>query len=58
MDAGPWADWDQFRSWWRDNVRDLNRLAVTDPDEWERVTVQIQKFYETVPWTRPQETTK
>lgn len=57
MDAGPWADWDQFRSWWRDNVRDLNRLAVTDPDEWERVTVQIQKFYETVPWAPPQETT-
>lgn len=57
MQAGPWSDWDAFRSWWLANVRDLNLLAVTDPREWERVTVQIQKFYDTVPWSPPKETT-
>ena len=51
MDAGPWADWDRFRAWWLDHVIALNRLAVTDPAEWERVTVAIEKFYETTPWT-------
>lgn len=57
MDVGPWADWDRFRAWWLDHVIALNRLAVTDPAEWERVTVRIQHFYDTVPWTPPKETT-
>jgi hypothetical protein len=51
--AGPWRNWDEFRAWWDANVIALNRLAVTDPDAWERVTIQIEAFYQLVPWTPP-----
>lgn len=53
MIAGPWPDWSAFRRWWLENVRELNRLSVTDPEEWERVTTEIEAFYETTPWTKP-----
>ena len=56
MIAGPWPNWDAFRSWWAANVIELNRLSVTDPEEWERVTQKIEKFQETVPWTPEKET--
>lgn len=55
MKAGPWKDWDDHRRWWAENVIDLNRLSVTDPDEWERVTLQIEAFLRLVPWTPPKE---
>jgi hypothetical protein len=51
--AGPWRNWDEFRAWWMANVRDLNRLAVTDPAQWELVTIQIEAFYALVKWTPP-----
>jgi hypothetical protein len=44
MTAGPWKDRDDFEAWWKLNVRALNRLAVSDPEEWERVTRKIELF--------------
>jgi len=51
--AGPWRNWDEFRAWWRENVIALNRLSVTDPDLWERITIQIEAFQQLVKWTPP-----
>lgn len=45
MKAGPWKDRDEFEEWWRKNVVAFNRLAVTDPEAWERVTQAIEKFH-------------
>ena len=28
--------------WWREHVVELNRLSVTDPQEWERLTIRIE----------------
>lgn len=44
MIAGPWATRAEFDTWWRANVIAFNRLAVTDPDEWERVAAEIEEF--------------
>ncbi len=44
MIAGPWADRAAFESWWRANVVAFNRLAVKDPEEWERVTKAVEAF--------------
>lgn len=44
MIAGPWKDRAEFETWWAANVIALNRLAVTDRDEWERVCRLIEKF--------------
>lgn len=56
MKAGPWKDWDEHRAWWRANVLELNRMSVTDPDQWERITIQIEAFLQLVPWTPEKET--
>ena len=45
MIAGPWKDREEFEAWWRKNVVAFNRLAVTDPEAWERVTQAIEKFH-------------
>lgn len=44
MIAGPWKDRKAFNRWWAANVIEFNRLAVTDPREWERVAQAIEKF--------------
>lgn len=43
--AGPWQNRAEFEAWWRQNVIAHNRLAVTDPAEWERITQAIEKFH-------------
>ena len=42
--AGPWKDRAEFNAWWMRNSMAHNRLAVTDPAEWERITQAIEKF--------------
>jgi hypothetical protein len=49
--AGPWKDWDDHRKWWAENSIEINKLSVTDPEEWERVTRKIEAFLASVPWT-------
>lgn len=44
MIAGPWANREEFETWWRANVIALNRLSVTDPREYQRVAAAIEKF--------------
>ncbi len=44
MIAGPWTDRAAFETWWLLNVRALNRLAVIDPRESERVCRVIEAF--------------
>ena len=44
MNAGPWSSQAEFEAWWRQNVVAFNRLAVTDPREWERIAKQVEKF--------------
>lgn len=45
MNAGPWKDRAEWEAWWRANVIAFNRLAVTDPREWERIAQAIEKFH-------------
>lgn len=42
--AGPWKDREDWERWWRQNVIAFNRLAVTDPAEWERIAKVIEEF--------------
>ena len=44
MTAGPWPTREAFEKWWRENVIAFNRLAVSDPDEWERVAKAVEDF--------------
>ncbi|WP_020699555.1 hypothetical protein [Reyranella massiliensis] len=44
MIAGPWNDRADFEAWWLANVRELNRLSVTDREEYERVCQVIEEF--------------
>jgi len=44
MTAGPWSSRAAFEAWWRQNVIAFNRLAVTDPAEWERIAKAVEKF--------------
>lgn len=44
MNVPAWPDRAAFEAWWLANVRDLNRLAVTDREEWERVAQAVEKF--------------
>jgi len=44
MIAGPWSSRDEFEEWWDRNGMAHNRLAVTDPKEWERVAKIIETF--------------
>jgi len=44
MTAGPWATRAAFEAWWLANVVALNRLSVTDPEEWERVAAAVAAF--------------
>lgn len=40
-----WPDREAFDRWWRDNVIAFNRLAVTNPKEWERMAQEIEAFH-------------
>lgn len=44
MIAGPWSSPAEFEAWWRANVVALNRLSVTDWEEWIRVTAAVEEF--------------
>jgi hypothetical protein len=45
MNAGPWKDHEDWERWWAANVIAFNRLAVTDPEAWERITQAIEKYH-------------
>lgn len=53
MTAGPWATRAAFEAWWLANVRALNRLSVTDPEEWRRVTAEVETFQTVTRWKLP-----
>ena len=44
MIAGPWSSRAAFEEWWLANVVAFNRLAVRDPEEWERVSARVEAF--------------
>ena len=44
MNAGPWSSRADFETWWRANVTEFNRLAVVDPEEWERIAKRVEDF--------------
>lgn len=44
MFTGQWDTPEEFEEWWKDHSREHNRLAVTDPEEWERVAKKIEAF--------------
>lgn len=41
-----WKSRAEFDAWWLPNVRDINRLSVQNPDEWERITQRIEAFWQ------------
>lgn len=45
LPIGQWKDRAEFEAWWSQNVIAFNRLAVTDPAAWERITQDIEKFH-------------
>ena len=45
MTPGPWRNRAEFEAWWHQNVIAFNRLAVTDPAEWERIAQAIETFH-------------
>lgn len=49
MKAGPWKDREDWERWCRQNGTAHNRLAVTDPEAWERITQAIEKFHKENP---------
>lgn len=49
MIAGPWPTRAAFESWWLANVVALNRLSVSDPEEWRRVTAEVEEFQRVTP---------
>lgn len=42
-----YADYD---AWCRAHMREFNRLAVTDPEEWERVACRVDAVLERLRW--------
>lgn len=46
LTPGPWRNRAEFEAWWMRNSMAHNRLAVTDPAEWERIAKAIEKFRE------------
>ena len=38
-----WASLTEYNAWWRENGIAMNRLAVTDPDAWERLAANIER---------------
>lgn len=44
MTVPDWTSRADFEAWWRANVVAFNRLAVADPEEWERVARKIEAF--------------
>ncbi len=43
--VGPWRNREDWERWWRQNGMAHNRLAVTDPEAWERIAQAIEKFH-------------
>lgn len=44
MIVGPWSSLADYEAWWKANVREFNRLAVIDPEEWERIARTCELF--------------
>lgn len=44
LDISTWRTRADYDAWCRSNMRTFNRLSVTDPQEWERVTQKIEAF--------------
>ena len=44
MTTPAWKSRAEFEAWWKANVREFNRLAVTDVQEWERVAKKVEAF--------------
>lgn len=44
MTLPAWTSRAEFEVWWQANVIAFNRLAVTDPEEWERTARKIEAF--------------
>lgn len=41
----PWRNRAEWNAWWDANGMAHNRLAVTDPAEWERIAQAIETFH-------------
>jgi len=39
-----WKSAAEFEKWWRENVIEFNRLAVTDVERWEVIAAAVEKF--------------
>lgn len=44
MDVPAWPDRAAFEAWFKRNVIEFNRLAVSDPAEWKRVADKVEQF--------------
>jgi len=44
IDTSTWRTRADYDVWCRGNMVAFNRLSVTDPQEWERVTQKIEAF--------------
>lgn len=42
---GQWRNRKEYDVWWMRNSMAHNRLAVTDPAEWERIAQAIETFH-------------
>lgn len=45
MPIGQWRNRKEYDAWWSKNSTAHNRLAVTDPREWERIAQAIEAFH-------------
>lgn len=43
--AGSWKDRAEYDAWCIRNMEAMNRLAVTNPKEWERMAREIEAFH-------------
>lgn len=50
MNVPRWQSREEFSKWWLANVRALNRLVVTDPEEWRRVSAEVETFQTVTRW--------
>lgn len=44
MTVPDWPSRAEFEAWWREHGREFRRLAVTDPEEHERIARKIETF--------------
>lgn len=44
MTVPVWKTRAEFEAWWKANVREFNRMAMTDPAGWEAVARKVEAF--------------